>query len=585
MSKEEFLKRIVFSLIFLIALSSNVNSMIQIEATIDPNNLINESDESNTILVENQVVETRGLRILFLPIDFDMENDEEKKSYEKAVEEQKEYLKAVYPLAEDGLEVSAFSNSIYTAERTTLIETILLVKVAKELAGFFDFGIGIVPENWFYEKFGTSSGGAKFPIIPNAVLADISSKEIVAHEIGHEFGLCDEYNGYCGNVVCFYEGIPILGGLGCTFCPNKYGQSCEIEGSCVAGQQAATCIGESNLKGFWVNKRKEIGQNINYFSFMGQGGSYRWASQDVYNHLLSKLSVSPLSFSSTSFSSLDKVAYFSSSNQQILVSGLVDKNGWVGLQGFYVIDNSPEQDIPTGDYSLKLLDSQNNILLDQSFGVSFLLLSDPPIDLNTSGFVFTVPFIEGTKTIEVIYNGEIKAERVVSDNPPTVSIISPNGNEKWNGVRTIEWNAGDADGDSLSFVLQYSDDNGSIWNPIAINLSETNYDLNFDILKPANTYKIKVIATDGILTEEATSNTFTIQPQDSTDIDSDGDGVNDEFDKCPNTIRVLEVYGCSCEQILELKPGKDEGELKNGCSPGTIKVFKKQIGWAKNIFE
>lgn len=114
--------------------------------------------------------------------------------------------------------------------------------------------------------------------------------------------------------------------------------------------------------------------------------------------------------------------------------------------------------------------------------------------------------------------------------------------------------------------------------------------------------------------------------------DSDGDGVFDSQDKCPGTIlpesvprgkllprhyaevdgdRIFETakitkgkcegdkeedykrcrlevvdskytltdtYGCSCEQILKLKPGKDTDEYKYGCSQETIDVFIKKIG-------
>jgi len=111
--------------------------------------------------------------------------------------------------------------------------------------------------------------------------------------------------------------------------------------------------------------------------------------------------------------------------------------------------------------------------------------------------------------------------------------------------------------------------------------------------------------------------------------DRDGDNVPDEEDKCPDTVlpesiptkRLLtnhyadidgdgifetikrkikgsndyiirdriddsnytleDTYGCSCEQILEIKPGSDKGEEKFGCVIGTIKTWIKQIGWAK----
>jgi parallel beta-helix repeat protein len=63
--------------------------------------------------------------------------------------------------------------------------------------------------------------------------------------------------------------------------------------------------------------------------------------------------------------------------------------------------------------------------------------------------------------------------------------------------------------------------------------------------------------------------------------DEDNDEVPNDEDKCPNTIGEQIVYGCSCNQILELKPRKDKSSK---CSPGIIKVFTKGIGWAKDLF-
>jgi parallel beta-helix repeat protein len=62
--------------------------------------------------------------------------------------------------------------------------------------------------------------------------------------------------------------------------------------------------------------------------------------------------------------------------------------------------------------------------------------------------------------------------------------------------------------------------------------------------------------------------------------DLDGDGVLYYEDKCQNTIGEQLIYGCSCKQILDLKPGEDSGE----CSKGIIEVFTKAIGWAKDLF-
>ncbi|MCP3686386.1 MAG: DUF4215 domain-containing protein [bacterium] len=80
--------------------------------------------------------------------------------------------------------------------------------------------------------------------------------------------------------------------------------------------------------------------------------------------------------------------------------------------------------------------------------------------------------------------------------------------------------------------------------------------------------------------------------------DSDSDGVPDVDDKCddstpwyatkrlnPNhydssNMDLTETYGCTCEQILECKPGKNKGQYKHGCSNGTLKGWIKQKKWA-----
>jgi hypothetical protein len=67
-----------------------------------------------------------------------------------------------------------------------------------------------------------------------------------------------------------------------------------------------------------------------------------------------------------------------------------------------------------------------------------------------------------------------------------------------------------------------------------------------------------------------------------------GDNI-DDFKKCKLGIvdseyTLTDTHGCSCEQILKLKPGNNIGEKMFGCSRGTIEVFTKQMGWAKNLF-
>lgn len=102
-------------------------------------------------------------------------------------------------------------------------------------------------------------------------------------------------------------------------------------------------------------------------------------------------------------------------------------------------------------------------------------------------------------------------------------------------------------------------------------------------------------------------------------VDTDGDGVLDGDDLCPDTglpesvptrrlmpfhyadvdgdlvfetrsvrkqivedsvVLLPDTYGCSCEQILDIKPGKNKLEEKFGCRADTLIVWLLQRGWA-----
>lgn len=98
---------------------------------------------------------------------------------------------------------------------------------------------------------------------------------------------------------------------------------------------------------------------------------------------------------------------------------------------------------------------------------------------------------------------------------------------------------------------------------------------------------------DGVLDEEDWCQ-FSVLPESVTAeelnpnhyADIDGDGFFETVDKKTKSIvedRISfdETYGCSCKEILDVKQGKDEGELKHGCTKDTLDTWIKQKDWAK----
>ncbi|NYZ74803.1 fibronectin type III domain-containing protein [Candidatus Micrarchaeota archaeon] len=85
----------------------------------------------------------------------------------------------------------------------------------------------------------------------------------------------------------------------------------------------------------------------------------------------------------------------------------------------------------------------------------------------------------------------------VQNTPPAITVISPNGGEKWSGSHNTTWTAADADGDNFSMQVLYSSDNGTTWTPLAF--SDNDGTEPFDTLSSADgdRYLARVSADDG----------------------------------------------------------------------------------------
>jgi hypothetical protein len=104
-------------------------------------------------------------------------------------------------------------------------------------------------------------------------------------------------------------------------------------------------------------------------------------------------------------------------------------------------------------------------------------------------------------------------KRAVSANAPEVTLVTPQGGKTWeaDGEYTITWNASDADGDPLWFDVAFSSDGGESWQVIETRLQSTSLQVSGDQFPGTTTAQVRVYASDGLLTSQATSESFTIE--------------------------------------------------------------------------
>ncbi|HWQ84220.1 MAG TPA: IPT/TIG domain-containing protein, partial [Anaerolineales bacterium] len=166
---------------------------------------------------------------------------------------------------------------------------------------------------------------------------------------------------------------------------------------------------------------------------------------------------------------------------------------------------------PGGQYILSFRDASGANLLDFPFSVGTGHTHGAPE--KDFRFGLRVPFPDATARVAISHDGQELWSSPVSPGAPLVSLTSPVQYQSYNAVDPlpVTWNASDPDGDPLSFILEYSPDDGATWQTIATGLSGSGYDW-IPAFSPVGISRLRITATDGFHTAQATSEQFYIQP-------------------------------------------------------------------------
>lgn len=234
-----------------------------------------------------------------------------------------------------------------------------------------------------------------------------------------------------------------------------------------------------SLLGYFATMRKGVD------AVMGPVSGYPWITQCSYWHLLKQLQ-----------GAVDPELY--------LVSGFVGQSGGEVhgvLAPTYELEDTSELTAgpltPDG-WGIVLRDAGGRELATYPFEVVW---QDPDADSPRSIVAFThrVDRIPGTASIELVGPGGRKDVQTVSANAPTLQITSPTAGAlvaPTGGTVRIDWQAEDADGDPLTYLVFFSPDGGKTWRLEADELNQPGFDLT--IRGSPVGPRVRVIATDGV---------------------------------------------------------------------------------------
>jgi hypothetical protein len=194
--------------------------------------------------------------------------------------------------------------------------------------------------------------------------------------------------------------------------------------------------------------------------------------------------------------------------------------GWVTQDGRAVMEPAlPGLDTATlsefGAYCLHLEDSRGETLVTHCFELPVWDDFEP---MDPAPFLEAVPRSSALARV-TLWRGDIQvAEQVVSPHAPTVQILSPQPNANWYGTQTLRWQGADADGDPLSYLVQYSADDRLSWTALAVDLTRPELSIDTNNLAGGTGIWLRVVAGDGLNLGSATVGPLAI-PKKSPELD------------------------------------------------------------------
>lgn len=158
------------------------------------------------------------------------------------------------------------------------------------------------------------------------------------------------------------------------------------------------------------------------------------------------------------------------------------------------------QDNDRGAYTLELRGAEGDLLLRRGFDVEKVVAAD---GRGEDHFWLAVEYVDGATELAIRQGGRTLLRETASANPPVVRVTSPNGGERFpSGTMTVTWEASDADGDPLTFLVQYSPDGGASWQSIGAVLpgGEQRVEVPVTAFMPGTKGIVRVTASDGFHT-------------------------------------------------------------------------------------
>jgi hypothetical protein len=333
-----------------------------------------------------------------------------------------------------------------------------------------DIAVGIFNDG----VYGADTHGFAYRLFRNiwhSALNNVSNYRNVSHEIGHLYGLEDEYTDSSDGIL-----IP---------------------------------RGNHSLMNGRI--RVHVGTFISFMGRAGNSPSPTWVNANTWNSLLAVLRGSAATLSTPKVASipitLQAPVVEEIEGKALMVTGVMDGDGHVEIRGADLLYRYEPLNPLEGEFLLQALDASGEVIVSSRFDLAF---SDQyPNDDEMAPFLAILSVDDPDQVVEIrmLHGDQEVASFARSPSKPTVSF---NPLPKLSGEKVeVSWSTSDADGDPLRSTLFYSSDGGVLWQVLGVDLEGTQVEIDPNILSGGES-RFKVVVSDGLNRAEAFSDTLSI---------------------------------------------------------------------------
>lgn len=163
-------------------------------------------------------------------------------------------------------------------------------------------------------------------------------------------------------------------------------------------------------------------------------------------------------------------------------------------------------------YGIELRDCQDKVVQAQR-----VLLTDPTQDLDSAALDFFKPIPFPAEASRLVFTcggtGDCGQREILSvgipKDAPKVHILSPHSSKQLTGRVKVSWQA-EYEKEPLHYLLRFSNDGGRTWRAVAPMLPVKEYVVDLDTLPGGDSCYFQVLATEGIRTGSARSDSFSV---------------------------------------------------------------------------